>query len=181
MIKQKAYIVLFLCLLLSSCCGSRKSTPPPAVATPEPKIQKAEVISNAVPHAIVYKTKKDYSQNVPVILSDDKTRIVSYPSIRDIYYKGELAYPTKLSDGFWLDNRGINLNVAFTKYTYEEYSTFEKTPSIEALFDNIIDINPLVTIVDCGNKYKYEDNIEALNQLIKDNFPGLSPINLYSE
>ena len=74
------------------------------------------------PPCIVYKTKSDYSKNIPVILSDDQTRIVSYPDVKDVYFKGNLAYPTVLNDGFLLDNRGIGPNVAFLSVTYEQYS-----------------------------------------------------------
>lgn len=35
------------------------------------------------PQALIYKTKKDYTNLVPVLLSDDKTEIVSYPNPRD--------------------------------------------------------------------------------------------------
>ena len=140
-----------------------------------PDMQNQEIIRDkkALQPAIVYKTKKDYSQYVPVILSKDKSTIVSYPAVTDIYYKGKLAYPTKLADGFWLDNRGINENVAFTDYTYEAYSKLEKTPSTEELFSRILDKDPLEEIVNCGNRSNYPDEVKDLNQLIEKGFPGM--------
>jgi len=118
------------------------------------------------PPCIVYKTTADYSKNVPVILSDDKTRIVSFPDVKDVYFKGNLAYPTVLNDGFLLDNRGISTNVAFLSVTYEQYSKMVKTPSSAELFELIIDKDPLKEMVQCGNRSKYSDIEYELNELI---------------
>ena len=83
------------------------------------------------PAAIIYKTKADYSKNVPVTLSDDKLHVVSYPAPQDVYFHGELAYPTQLAKGFLLDNRGISVNSAFISLTYEEYSKLPAAPDPE--------------------------------------------------
>ena len=39
----------------------------------------------SAPPLVIYKTKKDYSKNIPVILSDDRTKVVSYPDVKDIF------------------------------------------------------------------------------------------------
>jgi len=96
----------------------------------------------ARPPVVIYKTSKDYFYNVPVGLSEDKSAVVSYPDITDVFYQGKLAYPTKLAGGYLLDNRGIGINSAFIKYTYEEYSRLNAVPSPESLFNLIIDNNP---------------------------------------
>jgi len=121
------------------------------------------------PQVIIYKTKKNYNKFVPVILSEDKSRIVSYPHPSDVYYIGELAYPTELIKGYLLDNRGINVNVAFLNITYEDYSRFDSVPEIESLFSKIIDNAPLVEIYNCGSKYNFEDKIVDVNKFIKNN------------
>lgn len=126
------------------------------------------------PPAMVYKTKKDYSENVPVMLSADGSKIVSYPSAKDVYYKGKLAYPIKLSDGYLLDNRGIGINVAFLKITYEKYSQLSSVPSLIDLYEMIIDKDPLTELYNCGNRYKYKNEVKDLNQLIKGNLKGCS-------
>lgn len=137
-------------------------------------------VANAVAPTIVYKTKKDYRDKVPVTLSNDKTEIVAYPDPIDIYYNGELAYPTELADGYLLDNRGINKNVAFTDYTYEEYANLEKVPTKRELMQHIIDANPLIEIIDLGARSKYLDNeIEAINTIIKNNFVGYKRVKPY--
>ena len=40
---------------------------------------------SAGPTTFIYKTKGDYNNLVPVILSDDKTNISSYPHPKDIF------------------------------------------------------------------------------------------------
>ena len=63
---------------------------------------------------VIYKTAKDYRNNVPVTLSDDKTTIVSYPHPTDLVLGEGLALPASLHNGYLLDNRGINRNVALS-------------------------------------------------------------------
>jgi hypothetical protein len=118
------------------------------------------------PPCLIYKTKSDYSKNIPVILSDDKTTIISYPDVKDVYYKGILAYPTVLNDGFLLDNRGIGPNVAFLTLSYEQYSKMNKTPSAIEFFQLILDRDPLLEMYQCGNRSKYSDIENELNELI---------------
>jgi hypothetical protein len=104
----------------------------------------------AKPPVIVYKTKSDYFDKVPVILNNEKTEIISYPDIRDVYYKGELALPARLADGFLLDNRGIGPGVAFLSYSYQEYAALPETPTAEQLMKNILDKDPLVVMYRCN-------------------------------
>ena len=118
------------------------------------------------PACIVYKTRADYSQNVPVILSEDKSSIMSFPDIRDLYYKGQFACPDPLSGGYLLDNRGIGPGVAFLTFTYEEYSRFGKTPPAVDLFGRILDKDPLLEMYQCGKKTQYSRPVEALNEII---------------
>lgn len=122
--------------------------------------------SVASPRAIVYKMKKDYSQNVPVTLSEDKKTIVSYPHPRDVYTNGKLALPTQLKEGYWLDNRGINGNVAFLSYTYEEYSQLTDVPDLNTLYKKIIDKDPIQEMWVCGHRHNYYDIVSELNELI---------------
>ena len=125
----------------------------------------------ASPKVIVYKTKKDYSHNVPVILSDDKKTIVSYPHPKDVYYNGRLAYPTPLVDGYLLDNRGIGPNVAFLSYTYEEYCKLDKVPDINTLYKKIIDKDPITEMWLCGFRHNYGSDISVkLNDMIYNHY-----------
>lgn len=112
---------------------------------------------------IIYKTTQDFSPYVPVILSADKSSIVSYPGPNDIYYEGELALPVALEDGYWLDRRGINQNVAFLDITYEEFAAMKERMSPDELFARVQDDAPLLACYDCGNLA----DRERLNLLIK--------------
>ncbi|MCF8297942.1 MAG: hypothetical protein K9J13_10395 [Saprospiraceae bacterium] len=164
-------LALLLCITLinNSCC---KRTNPTVTTIEEIKVEDIQTQpqqSYAGPHVLIYKTSGDYSNNVPVILSEDKTKIVSYPDIKDVYTNGKLALPEQLANGFLLDNRGINKDVAFTNYSYEEYRNLEKTPSAAELLERVIDKDPLVELYDCGVKYKYKSLVSELNELISNN------------
>jgi hypothetical protein len=117
--------------------------------------------------AIVYKTKTDYRNNVPVTMNADKTAIVSYPAPTDVYYKGKLAYPTALLNGYWLDNRGISVNTVFLKLTYEEYSKLDTAPTLEEMTEMIVDKNPFTEIYNLGNRSRFTNETEEINTLIK--------------
>jgi len=134
---NKIFIAL---VLISTCCTS---------------IKQANDMNSLSP-VIIYKTKSDYVNNIPVILNSTKDRIISYPAVSDIYINGILALPTKLKNGYLLDNRGINENVAFTSFTYKEYSQLEKTPSTDILFEQIIDKAPLIEFHRCNCKKSYK-------------------------
>ena len=119
---------------------------------------------SALPNVIIYKTKADYSQNVPVGLNEEKTAIVSYPGKTDL--RGQL--PVLLEHGFLLDKRGINTNVAFLKYTYDEYMALESIPPIAELFNAIIDADPLTEMYLCGkvSDFHHGDLAELLNEAL---------------
>ena len=100
-------------------------------------------------------------------MSEDKSKVVSYPDIKDVYYQGKLAYPTALAKGFWLDNRGIGPNSAFIKLTYEEYAKLPGTPSPDELFAMLLDTNPFREIYNMGNRNNYKDAVAEINQIIE--------------
>ncbi len=121
------------------------------------------------PQALVYKTKNDYSNLVPVMLSDDKTEIVSYPHPNDLKVGSGYPLPTFLNKGYLLDNRGIGKNVAFLKLTYQDYSELKEVPTLKELYNYIIDKDPLTELCDCGNKTVFTDIDKQLNNLIDQN------------
>ncbi len=121
----------------------------------------------ASPHLLVYKTKKNYNKNVPVILSEDKKHIISYPAPSDLKVDNKYAVPTKLKRGYLLDNRGIGLNVAFIKLTYAQYAKLAQAPDPDVLYNMIIDKDPLTELIDCGNKYDMKDPVNEINAKIK--------------
>ena len=132
-----------------------------------------------VKKATIYKTYKDFNQYVPVIMNEARTRIVSYPHPSDVMCEGKLALPTILSDGFLLDNRGIQPNVAFTGYTYEEYATLSEPPTMTELMASIIEKRPLVSLYICGDRSQY-NSLDELNQLIENGFEGCEKVDIVS-
>lgn len=122
------------------------------------------------PAVFVYKTKADYSHLVPVLMDGPRTRIVSYPHPRDLIIGGKLCLPTLLSNGYWLDNRGIGPNVAFLSYTYEEYAKLPMSPTMEELIAHIHDKYPLTEWHECGRRADYKNIVFELNKLIEQGF-----------
>lgn len=118
------------------------------------------------PKVVIYQTKADYSQNVPVTLSDDRKTIESYPHPRDLVIDGKFVTPTPLNKDFLLDNRGINKNVAFLNYTYDEYSKLANPPSVEELMIQILDKKPLKKMYICKTCIKGQITVEKINSLI---------------
>lgn len=174
---MKHIFLLLLMAVLMIGCHTEKKVADDKSAKKEPVVMEAPSSSNrnaaskvavASPKAIIYKMKKDYSQKVPVILSEDKKSIVSYPHPRDVYTNGKLAVPTQLNDGYWLDNRGINENVAFLSYTYEEYAALTDAPEISTLYKKIVDKNPITEMWDCGRRHNFGDIVTDLNEVISN-------------
>jgi hypothetical protein len=143
--------VVALVVLTMACCATKKPV---------------TNVSYMGPVAIIYKTKADYSKYVPVTLSDDKSRIVSYPAPQDVYRNGSLAYPIQLAKGFLLDNRGVNANTAFLKITYEDYSKLSALPSLDDLYKQIVDKDPVTEIYNLGYRGRFKDEVAEINELI---------------
>lgn len=151
-------IILSICL---SCSSFEKSSKNPS------KLDKSKLqVEMASPPVIVFKTKNDYFDKVPVILSDDKSRVVSFPDPRDLKINGNFVYPSKLINGYLLDNRGIGPNAAFLKFSYEEYYNMDNIPTADRLFNYIIETSPFSELYQCGCRGDYQDIINDLNKLI---------------
>ncbi len=119
---------------------------------------------------IIYKTRADYSQLVPVLLTPEKDRIVSYPAPGDLKNADGFMYPVALRDSFFFDQRGIGPNVAFTSFTYEQYYRLEHAPSLDELDSCLIDRDPLVAMYNCSAHSKIRGNTKKMNRLVKDGF-----------
>ncbi|MBP6333879.1 MAG: hypothetical protein KA444_00300 [Bacteroidia bacterium] len=119
------------------------------------------------PPLLVYKTKDNYDNLVSVILTDDKSEIVSYPHPQDIRTGSSHPLPVLLSNGYLLDTRGIGKNVAFLKLTYEQYAKLEIAPPLKDLYSLILDKDPLVELCNCGIKIDLNTQVNKLNKLIE--------------
>ncbi len=118
---------------------------------------------------IIYKTKKNYSQNVPIQMNKERTKITGFPAPSDLKINGELQTPIALDQDYFYDRRGISINTVFIKMTYEEYSKLKKAPSTDELMNMIIEKNPMVELYYCPD-LKQGADVKAMNILIKDNF-----------
>jgi len=152
------YFILIITLSLYTSCNSAKKS--------SKNSSTMQVPSASV---MIYKTKKDYFKNVPITLSEDKSKIVAYPHPKDLKIDGLYRVPTKLKNGFLLDNKGININTAFLKLTYEEYAKLENAPLLSKLKTLIIDDNPFTELYYCGLKSNFKDLKKELNNTIKKN------------
>ncbi|MDB5049450.1 MAG: hypothetical protein JWO30_2521 [Fibrobacteres bacterium] len=159
---MRTVLIAFL-LLLGSCRTTGGKIQPNGSG-----MEKASAQTGSGPKALVYKTAGDYDRLVPVGLSDDKSGIVSYPHPTDVRIGDQYPTPTKLAEGYLLDNRGIGKNVAFLKLAYEDYGKLESTPSLKELYGLIIDKSPLVELWDCGYKDSSGDLKGKLNKIIED-------------
>jgi hypothetical protein len=111
------------------------------------------------PPIFIYKMKRDYSRNVPVLLSDDKTEIVSYPHPMDLIGMNSKEFmPIRLHGRYFLDRKGINKNVAFLNISYNNYRKLRRPLTIEEIEKLITDRNPLSYFLSCSN-LTYSDKI----------------------
>lgn len=124
-------------------------------------------ISSPKPGIVIYKMKRDYSRNVPVLLSDDKKEIVSYPHPMDlIVMTSKDVMPIRLHGGYYLDRRGINKNVAFLNISYNSYRKLRKPLSIKEIEKLITDRNPLSFFLSCSNLTYSVKIIDSINSMI---------------
>ena len=164
---KKIILLSILSLALCSCHTQKKAAENNTAAPQQQQTQNQTTATAAIPSppTYIYKTRNDYSQNVPVGF-DDK-RITSFPAPTDLYTNGKLATPTSLRDGDWLDNRGISPNTAFLSYTYEEYANMQQVPN--DLYQKILDKDPILEMWDCGSRHTYNDAAKELNKIIQEN------------
>ncbi len=164
-------LLVFTALSFAACRTSTRMKTDNQTVTPQPdeiKLELPAANSSAVrsPQVFIYKTKGDYYNNVPVLMNNERTQIVSYPAPVDLTIGGKLRLPTRLVEGYLLDNKGIGPNVAFLSYTYEEYSKMATAPTMTELMNHIIAKYPLTTWHYCGPRADYTDLVPQLNALI---------------
>jgi len=165
---MKIFGVLFLVItltlsgILCSCSSSKKNQ-----SQSEKTEGKQGTVGIPGPPVIVYKTKNDYYDHVPVTLSNDKSKIVSFPAPGDIKKNGQYTLPTVLSDGYLLDNRGISKNTAFLRFTYDDYYTMDNIPTADRLMNYIVDDDPFIEMYDCGKKSDFDNPEKQLNKKIE--------------
>lgn len=121
---------------------------------------------SATAHLLVYRTKADHRAQVPVLLSDDGSRILSYPHPRDLGTGGNMSIPLELGEGWLLDRRGIGVNVGFLRTTYAEYAELGNAPTVTELEALLVDRDPLTDLCDCGPRSGFTDPVAQLTSII---------------
>lgn len=114
----------------------------------------------------VYKTKNDYSNNVALELSEDKSKITSFPGPSDIKFK----WPLKLHQDFYLGGAFGGVNTGYLSLTKTEYSQYEISPGPDSLYKLLIDKDPFLEFYEYIDRHNVfaNDGIDTvkLNQLI---------------
>ncbi len=159
--------LMLLCLLLSSCSTSSKGDA--SSNDLEQSTKKAPGLLIEREPTTIYKADESYYDKVSILLSDDKSRIVSYPHPTDVFYKGKLALPTKLKKGYYLDNRGVNGNTAFLNISFAKYAQLKSVPSLAKFNEMIIDKDPIIELYRCGDRTLLKNEVEELNHMIEKN------------
>lgn len=110
------------------------------------------------PPTVIYKTSEEYVNLVPVVLSEDQSKVIAYPAPKDMYdVKGELRFPIALDKGYYLDMIGVGLNTAYISLTIEEYAQMETPPKLDSLYQLIISKDPFKRMYNLGNRKQYQD------------------------
>ncbi len=150
-------IAAFVSSLILISCSSTKN---------ESMNKNESSVGIASPPAIVYKTKANYFDKVPVLLSADKTKVISFPAPSDVRRNNKYVYPTKLNSGYLLDNRGIGINTAFLKLSYEDYYTMDNIPNADRLINYILDADPFTEFYEVGKRGDFTNPEKEINEMI---------------
>lgn len=118
----------------------------------------------------VYKTKNNYSNNVPVELSEDKTKITSAPGFINT------RWPVLLFDEYCL-NGSMGSNTGYLSITITEFNNNYTNIGVDSLYKLLIDVDPFVSFYyrDDDNGAFHDDNgafgIDTvfINELIRNN------------
>ena len=151
---RKAYIII--AAGLAACCGKKDAAQATTTGT-----------GASSPYTLVYRTSTDHADHVPVILSDDKKTIVSYPHPKDLKTANGYPVPSALGKDYLLDNRGIGVNVAYLNMTYEQYAALTEAPSMDELEAAIIDRDPLVEMCECARRTEFKDPVKELSAWVE--------------
>ncbi len=149
--------ITLLLLILFTACNSLKQNSTIINFTPD---------YSPGTHIIIYKTKKDYSQNLPVLYDEKKQKITKLFSNKELMANGNILYPIPLQKGYWLDRIGIDTTVAYVSFSIQKYTQSMMPITANMLKSKIIDKNPLLEMYDCG-KIK-GDTIKIINEIIKN-------------
>lgn len=148
-----APILIFL-TVTNGCKSSHKLTQP-----------QAEQFSMKPAPVVIYKTKADFDQLVPIAVAGEPPRLISYPHPTDLKFSdGSYRYPLHLKEGYLLDRKGVGPQTVFLRLTYEDYCAQPPDPS--TLLTLIAEADPMEEIWHCHLPYRQDALVDTLNHLI---------------
>ena len=122
--------------IAAACSGNKATTSPHHLdAIASATIGSTSSPNMARPAAVVYRTARDYTNNVPVTMNANRTRITSFPDPADL--RNAEQKPLPLGHGYLLDRRGIGPRTAYLDITIDEYSRISSAPAPAELLRRI--------------------------------------------
>lgn len=120
------------------------------------------------PMARIYQMNGDWSDLVPVGMRGSE--LVSFPAPGDL---SASSRPIRLTDGYWLDSRGVGAGTAFTRYTYDQYMTLPAPPDKQTLISAIVPGARVTRVVELPFPLQTaRADTAAVNALIREGLPG---------
>ena len=145
---------------LAACCGKKHAAGQKDTTT-------EGQVATSSPRVLVYRTKDDHADHVPVLLSADHSRIISYPHPSDLKTANGLPVPTPVGQGYLLDNRGISKDVAYLGMSWAEYAALPEAPSMEKLNALIIDRDPLTELWEGDHRANLKDPVKEVSAWVE--------------
>ena len=133
-------------------------------------VAQPDVANSTMSLAVVYKVNAEYSDLVPVAVSPQTKRIVSFPAPTDVT---PATAPIPLKDGYYLDCQGIGVNSKFLSWTRTEYAGFEHTPSLADIEAHIMSgsgVNVVVRLPITLNEARRDTAL--VNRYVDSGFEG---------
>lgn len=137
--------------------------------------ERTELIGTVQRPQIIYKTTQDFSNNVPIQMNSERTKITGFPAPLDLSVNGELQTPIALEKGYYYDRRGISTNTVFIKMTYLEYSKLKSAPAVKELMEMIIEKYPFSEMYSCSS-LNGSSSLEDKNAIVKSGFKDCKKI-----
>lgn len=151
---------IVLLAALAACCGRKHGAEDTSATT-------NGTVGASSPRILVYRTREDHKDHVPVLLSADHSRIISYPHPNDLKTANGLPVPTPVGQGYLLDNRGISRDVAYLGMTWAEYAALPEAPTLEKLNALIIDRDPLTELWEGDRRANLKDPVKEVSAWVE--------------
>lgn len=169
---MKGLLFLVPALMITACGGRKDASQAPEQTGPKAGGETLAPVPapdlGATARVVVYRTRTDQQNHVPVALSEDGSAIISYPDPTDLRTPGGPPIPTKLEQGWLLDRRGIGMNSAFLEMTYADYAALVDPPSMVELEAALLDREPITDMCDCGPRTAFMDPVAELDRIIRN-------------